>query len=61
MVEIETDNELAALPGVQRLGSTLVMWSVAENRPCPSGPPPCAPGCSMNPGRRALGGSPGRR
>jgi DNA-binding Lrp family transcriptional regulator len=29
------DNRLAALPGVQRLSSTLVMKSVVENRPLP--------------------------
>jgi len=29
------DNQLAALPGVQRLTSTLVMKSVVENRPLP--------------------------
>ena len=29
------DDELATLPGVQRLSSTLVMKSVVENRPLP--------------------------
>jgi DNA-binding Lrp family transcriptional regulator len=29
------DDRLATLPGVQRLGSTLVMKSIVENRPLP--------------------------
>jgi len=29
------DNQIATLPGVQRLSSTLVMKSVVENRPLP--------------------------
>jgi hypothetical protein len=37
------DEKLAALPGVQRLSSTIVMKRVVDDRPYPVAPPPASP------------------
>src|SRR5262249_19535504 len=47
------DNELIALPGVQRMASTLVMKRVVHARPLPAWPP-SGPGCPAGAG--VLGG-----
>src|SRR5262249_28424887 len=37
------DQKLAALPGVQRVSSTIVMKRIVDDRPYPTLPPPSAP------------------
>lgn len=45
------DDALAALPGVQRLTSTLVMKQVVRDRPIPVGDRPSSPAAARRPGR----------